>query len=228
MNDNKKSSINMMKQTFILTLVSAATLVVSFGKETIVAFFFGTSKVADAYTVAAEFPITLFSIVSVAISTVLIPMYLKLLENDGKESAEKYICNLITLVFVVGIVLLLIFELFSKGLIRIIAPGLDHETQQLAISLFCMLLPITMLTLIVNINTGVSNSNMNFFLPALTPNLLNIPIIIIGFLLARRIGIYALILGTVFGIVLELIYSYCIARENEEESFIQNNETLLQ
>ena len=34
--------------------------------------------------------------------------------------------------------------------------------------------------------------------------------------------------GTVFGIVLELIYSYCIARENEEESFIQNNETLLQ
>ena len=54
MNDNKKSSINMMKQTFILTLVSAATLVVSFGKETIVAFFFGTSKVGTVFGIVLE------------------------------------------------------------------------------------------------------------------------------------------------------------------------------
>ena len=211
MSKNRNMSTNMLKQTFILTLVSAITLIVSFGKETIVAFFFGTTKVADAYTVAVEFPITLFSIVSVAISTVLIPMYLKILENEGKLSAERYASNLVTIVTVMGAVLLVFFELFAEPLMKIIAPGLGEETLILAKTLFRLLLPITMLTLIVNINTGISNSNKNYFFPSLTPNLLNIPIIVVAFSYAKKIGIYAVVWGTFLGIILELIYSYIIA-----------------
>lgn len=211
MQNNGVSSLAMMKQTFILTLISAITMLISFGKETVVAFFFGTTSSADAYTVAVEFPTTLFSIISVAISTVLIPMYLKVLEKEGNESASKYASNLISLVIIVGCAFLIVFELFSGLLVRIVAPGLERNTLTLAISLFRMLLPVTMLTLLVNINTGISNSNKCYFFPALTPNLLNIPIIIASIVLARKVGILAVIYGTIAGIILELIYSHYIA-----------------
>ena len=213
MNEKNASSNSMMKQTLLLTIVSTITLAVSFGKETVIAYFFGTSNIADAYTIAAEFPITLFSVISVAISTVLIPMYLKIHESEGKINADRYISNLISIVFLGGLCLLLFFEVFSSLLLRILAPGMKEETMQLTNILFRLLLPITMLTIIVNIHTGVSNSNKSYLLPALTPNLLNIPIIIAGFLLTNKLGIFSIIIGTFIGICLELIYSFCLAKK---------------
>ena len=57
----------MAKNTMLLMLISAIGVVLSFAKESIVAYFFGTSATVDAYVVAVDLPVSLFSLISMAL-----------------------------------------------------------------------------------------------------------------------------------------------------------------
>lgn len=209
MEKSNKSSI--AKAAAILTIVSAVTLIISFLKESVIAYYFGTSSVADAYTVAVDLPITIFSALSMAVSTVLIPNYTDRLVKEGKKTAEYYACNLTTVVLIASIILLMLGECFSGQIVNVSAPGLNFDTMTLAVRLFRIVLPATLLALLVKINTGICNSHKEFLAPALAPNFLSFSIIIGLIIFSSKYGIYAATYATIFGAVVELVYS-CIVR----------------
>ena len=189
MKENSKKGM-IAKSAMSLSLISAITLVFSFLKESVFAYYFGTTSTADAYAVAIQLPVTLFSVVSAAISTVVIPNYSKKLIQKGHEDARKYASNLITVVTTLTVVILVLFELCAPSVVKITAPGLNEETSNLTCLLFRMLMPTILLTELININTGILNVHKSFALPALGSMLLNLAYVFFVVVLANSFGIY--------------------------------------
>ena len=71
--------------SFLVTLVMVLGYVLSFVKEATVANYYGVSSLVDAYTIALTIPVTLFALVSVAIQSVVIPIYSDILYKRNKE-----------------------------------------------------------------------------------------------------------------------------------------------
>lgn len=212
MRAKKSNNINMTKAAATLSIASAMTLAVSFLKESAVAYYFGISSVADACAVAIDLPIILFSALSMAISTVLVPNYTEQLVKGGKEKAEYYACNFATIVLFSSMLVLLIGEIFSDFIVSVAAPGLNPETAYLASSLFRIVLPATLIAVLIKINTGICNSHNEFFAPALAPNFLNITVIVGLIFFSSSYGIYVVAVATVIGSGVELVYSNTLRR----------------
>jgi putative peptidoglycan lipid II flippase len=144
--------------------------------------------------------------VSTAISNVALPYYSKKLNQEGPESASKYVSNLMTVITVLTLAIILILEVFAGAVIKLFAPGLAPEVEDLAKLLFRLVLPTILLTELVNINTTIQDVNKSFVLPLLGSVILNTTFVFFVCLLAKTGGIYAAVLGVIIGTILEFGY----------------------
>lgn len=208
--DNKKR--NLTKSALTMTLISVISLAFSFLQESFFAYFYGADLATDAYTVAIQTPITLFSIVSTAISTVIIPCYSSELYRKNSEEAAKYASNFISVISILTVTIIVVLELFANEVMALFAPGMDLQARQLSITLFRLVLPTILLTELMNINTGILNVHKSFVLPALTSNILNITFVASIAILSSKHGIYGAVIGTIIGTCLEFLYSIILRR----------------
>ena len=210
--DTAKNTRAMTKSTLILTAISAVGLVLSFAKEAVIAFFFGTSAVVDAYVVAIDLPVMFFATASMALAAVVIPNYTQLRVNEGEESAKQFFNKFTTLLMVAGAAFLLLLELLADPIVFIGAPGLSAEMHDYAVTMFRVALPASLVLLFVKTNTGVLNSHKSFALPSLGNLVLSVVFIVFVALLAGHFGIYAAVWATLLGAMVELLYSVAIRR----------------
>ena len=215
-----KSAESIAKSAIQLSMISMVTLVFSFVKESVFAYYFGTSDAADAYAIAIQLPVTLFSFVSTAISTVVIPNYSKELIQKSQDDAKRFASNLMTLITCFTGVLLLVMEVGAPVVVKSMAPGLSKETSDLACVLFRMVLPTILLTELTNINTGILNAHKSFALPSLGSIFLNIVYVTCVVLLTDKFGIQAAVIGTIAGTVIQFAYSILLRIRFVRYSFV--------
>lgn len=218
MDDNNR----LIKTTIYLFFFSAITSLVSFGKEVVFASYFGVSADADAFVIASQVPIILFSVISVAINTVLIPIYSKKIYNEGVEKADFFLTNLINIVFIFSCVFSIIGIVIAEYIIYLFAPGLSNETHCLATSLLRIILPSVILTGLNGCNIGILNVHKSFVLPKLAVNFKNIVYILFIILMLDSYGIYAASMGFLLGSIVEFLYLYDLVRKKYKYRFYIN------
>lgn len=201
------------KTSVYVTLILVVGYVISFIKESVIAKFFGVSADVDAYTIAITIPVILFSLVSVSVRSVVIPLYSDLYYNQGNEKASAYISNMISYVGGVAVLIILLFELLASPLILLFAPGFDIETHTLAVSLLRVTLPTIFFSLIENIMMGMLNVHKKFVAPALAVYVLNITLIVFIIVLHEQFGILAACIGQVVGGLLAMSYLIVLSRK---------------
>lgn len=217
-----KHNNSITKSMILVSIASTLTLVFSFLKETVTANYFGTSAASDAYIIAVQLPVVLFSTVSMAVSTVVIPVYSKKYVQESKENANNYASNLITILVCIAAVFTVISIIFAEQILKITAPGLTREQTPLAVSIFRSVVPTVICTIVIKVNTGVMNFHNEFTKPVLAINFLNIPFSIIVILFAKQWGITAAVVGILVGTSLEFIASCIIRRRYMKYRFIFN------
>lgn len=137
------SSSKLVKSSIIVSIILAIGYLVSFVKESIIANYFGVSADVDAYTIAITIPVVLFSIVTVSIRSVIVPIYSDLLYNKTKDVADGFISNVICCVGTIILILIVLMELSAGYLTLLFAPGFDTATHDLSTNL----LRITLLSI---------------------------------------------------------------------------------
>ena len=197
----------------VLTVISAIGIILSFVKESVIAFYFGTSSIADAYVVAVDLPLLCFSLFSSAISVVVIPNYTKVLTCEGQEKARIFFSSLVSILLVVGVAFSVLLIVFGDVCVYVAAPGLPDDIHDVAVQLFCLMIPASVLLMIVKVNSGVLNVHGSFALPALGDLVLSGVFIVIVLTLAQTIGVYAAVFGSLFGALVETAYSVLIRRK---------------
>lgn len=195
-----------------VTIVMVIGYFLSFGREVIIANFYGISHNVDAYTIALQIPVTLFAFVSVSIRSVVVPIYSDLLYNKGKEQASMFVSQLISIITFLIICLLILCEVFTGKLIYLFAPGFNSETHDLAVQLLRVLLPCAVLTPISQILTAVLNVHKQYIWASFAVLLLNISIILFLLGLHSAMGIQSACYGNVIGALLELSFLVVLSR----------------
>lgn len=168
-------------------------------QEMLIAAYFGTTWMTDAYKLSMAIP-TMVTTESIGIiNAVVIPiLYL------GKtfEEQRKIFSSLLTFFFIVSISLWLIMLLCASPAIGLIAQGFPEEGRSLAVSLLIVTSSLVALTVLATFAGNVLNSRNEFSLPALQKGFMFALIIPFLYLGASKFGIAAAAYGAVFGMSL--------------------------
>lgn len=216
------SKENIAKSAIGVTIVMIIGYLLSFGKEAVVAYYFGVSPEVDAYTIAIQVPVILFSFVAVAIQSVVVPLYSDLYYNQGRNKADLFASNLIVIVTLFVLLFFILGETFASGLIYLFAPGFNTEVHNLAVTLLRITLPTVFFSLIVKVYTAILNVNKKYVIPELSLLLLNIGLIVSIVLLHALYGIVAACIGQIVGTLLQFAFLGLLIRKYFAFSFYIN------
>ena len=214
------SNSTIAKSAIGVTFVMILGYALSFVKEAVIANYFGISEDVDAYTIAIQIPVILFSFIAVAIQSVVVPLYSDLLYNKNKSDADMFASNLITIVIVGTTIFCILGEIFASGIVCIFAPGFSDETNTLSSNLLRITLPTVFFSLTTKIFTAILNVQKKYVFPELSLIVLNGILILTIVLIHAKFGIYAACLGQLFGCIFQIFFLYVIIRKYFKYSFI--------
>ena len=201
---------NIVKTSVWVTLILCVGYAVSFLKESVIANYFGISADVDAYTIAIQVPVILFSFVAVALRSIVVPIYTDIKHNYGQTESEEYINILIGVLCIFTIIFVALIFVFAKYVVMVFAPGFSEETNSIAARLLRILSPTILTTLLANVFISVLNVHRKFILPSLAVLFLNITIIISIIILHSQWGIESAAVGQLCGCILEASFLFCL------------------
>jgi putative peptidoglycan lipid II flippase len=215
-------SKNYARSYAIVSTIMILGYLLSFVKQAVIAQYYGISWNVDAYTIAIQIPVTLFAFLSVAIHSIIVPLYSDILYNKGLRYARTFINNVITSIGIIALFVILIGEFGASTIIYIFAPGFDSASHQLSTELLRITLPIIIFTSISNILIAVVNVHKCYVWPSFTVCFLNIVTISFILLLHKNIGISAACVGQIIGTILNVGFLLFLARKCYRYSFYLN------
>lgn len=196
-----------------VTITMIIGFVLSFGKEAIIANYYGVSWYVDAYTIAIQIPISIFSFVTVAVQSVVIPIYSDIYYNKGAEESKQYIDRLLTVLVAFTLVFIGLGVVFSDALVYLFAPGFNTETHELSSNLLKICLCSTVISIIAQVLIAVLNVHKIFVLPSCAIYFTNIGIILFVIFCHAKYGIISACWGQIIGDILRLFFLILLVKK---------------
>ncbi len=182
--------------TLILISGSIVSKLLGFLRESVLAYFFGATKVTDAYIIALSIPAFILLGIGGAISTSIIPIASKVEKEEGQPGLFRLISNLTNTAILVSVALVALSIVVIDPIIGAFAQGFDKEATILATKLTLIMLPTSVFMLAQAVLNSLLQYRGDFFVNALTGALQNSITILLVVLTGRSIGISSAAIGT--------------------------------
>ena len=170
-------------------VVGAATLasrLLGLVRDQVLAYLFGAGNAMDAFNVATRIPNLLRDLFAEgAMSAAFVPAFMRRLTHAGRVEAWRLGNQLLNALVVVTGAVVLAGMLFAEPLVRLLAGSYAEVPGKLELTVFLtrLLLPFLTLVAVAAALMGMLNSLNRFFVPALSPAMYNVGIILSGALL---------------------------------------------
>lgn len=166
------------KHAFLVMAGILISRIVGLVRQRVMAHYFGTTAVADAFNIALRIPNFLQNVFGEgALSASFIPVYAGLLAQGEEDEADHVARAVFALLALTTAVIVLLGVLFTPYLISVIAFGYEATKRELTISLVRIFFPSTGLLVLSAWCLGVLNSHRRFFISYTAPVLWNLAII---------------------------------------------------
>ncbi|HEX8180619.1 MAG TPA: murein biosynthesis integral membrane protein MurJ [Pyrinomonadaceae bacterium] len=175
------------KHAFLVMAGILLSRIVGLVRQRVMAHYFGTTDVGDAFNVALRIPNFLQNVFGEgALSASFIPVYAGLLAHDEDAEADHVASAVFSILALVTSVLVLLGVLLTPYIISVIALGYTGSKRDLTITLVRIFFPSTGLLVLSAWCLGVLNSHRRFFLSYTAPVLWNLAIISTLIFFGRR------------------------------------------
>ena len=181
-------------------------------RTAVIADQYGTSVELDAFWVAMRLPDLVFQLLAGAtLASAFIPVYSRALQNRGERSAWRLASIVLNWVLIGTIALSVAVFFAAEWIVPALAPGLGEDSGiqdaiiDDAVFLTRVLLLSPILFAVSGMLTGILHARRHFLLPAISPMLYNLAIILGALLLPGELGVEALVIGVVAGSGLHLM-----------------------
>jgi len=203
--------------TIVMALATFLSRIAGLIRDVVVARVFGAGFVSDAFFMAFTIPNLLRRFFAEgSLTAAFIPVYTEVLTHEGEERAREFAGRNLALL---SLVLLLVVGLgifFAPWLARGIGYGFSEVAGKLELTttLTRFMFPYIGIVSLLAFLTGLLNVRGHFFLPALSPLLLNLGMICGALFLGRYFDqpIYGLALGVLIGGCSQLLLQYPVLR----------------
>ncbi len=203
---------SLVKSVGIITIIAIFSKVLGFGRELLMAAYFGASSITDAFNVASIIPVLMLTAIGMAIISGMAPIYAEA-KSKSKEEASNVISALSTLFLVFAIVVTILFYLFTPAIIKIMAPGFDDAQLQLTNKLTMIMLPSFAFLVLSAIMQGILEYEKRFAPPALVAIPQNLFIIMAIVFLSKEFGIYSIAVAMLLGAISQFLIQYPFIRK---------------
>ena len=160
--------------------------ILGYGRDTMVAAFFGAGPAADAFYTAFRISNLFRRLLGEgALSASFVPVFSEYTQKQSKEETQKFLNTMFTTLLAILSVITILGVVFAPQLTRVIARGFDPTSERFAltVTLTRYMFPFMLFICLAALITGVLNSFHSFFLPAFAPACLSIAeMLYIGFL----------------------------------------------
>lgn len=208
----------MRRNAILLTIFMMISKVFGIIRESVLAFFYGTTSYADIYFTASLVPNVVFGFVATGLVSTFIPIYSRIMHHEGQERADEYLDNILSIVFVLTIALTALGLIFTEELVTIFAKGFtgevfDTTVQFVRISLFAILS-----NGVFSIFNGYQQYHNRFLVAPVSGFLMNF-IIITSIIVSARTAPIVMAYGLVIASIAQALLSYFIARSKSGYKF---------
>ena len=193
----KKSAVALIAVSLICKLFGMV-------RDIVLAKYYGTSAISDAYLIAFSVPTLIFRFVGYSIGTAYLPMYNQIKKEKGVGKALDYTNNLSCIAIAVVAVLVAALLIFTEPILRLFAPGFDVQTMALTVRFVRISAASLFFMTLVSIWTGYLQANQNFVIPG-SVSLVRNAVIIASIVIAPRFGLDFLGLGMLLAFVAEFL-----------------------
>jgi len=147
-------------------------------RDQVMAFFFGTTYLNDAFNVGYNIPNLLRRLFGEgALSTAFVPLYNDIKIKQGKEKQIEFALNLLSVLTFILCILTILGIALAPLIVKCLYPGLASETKVLAIKLTRIIFPYLFFIGLSSTFIAILNSHNYFFMTGLSSALLNIGMI---------------------------------------------------
>ncbi len=203
--------VSLLKSASTVSLWTLVSRITGLVRELLVAATFGASAMTDAFNVAFRIP-NLFRrfFAEGAFSQAFIPALAASKEQDGEEATRQVINHVATVLAWVLVLASVVGVLAAPWLVLAMASGLRQDGFAAATSMTRWMFPYIGFMSMVALSAGILNTWKRFAVPAATPVLLNVSMILAAWLLAPWLAgrgvepIYAMSAGVLGGGILQL------------------------
>ena len=198
------------RSTAIFGIATGVSRILGLFREIVVRRYFGVVGDINLFTVAFQVPNLVRSLVAdQALSSAFVPVFSELLQRGDRVRAWRVASSLFYLLFLGLSGLTALFVLLAPWLMRPF--GYQGAQQELLVGLSCVLFPTVVLLGLSGVVVGVLNSYEEFTIPALSPILWNLVIILslvigVPFADGESTRLYILALAVVGGTVLQVLF----------------------
>jgi putative peptidoglycan lipid II flippase len=195
---------SILKSASIISLVTLCSRLLGFARDIIIAAFFGTGMVSEAFFVAFRIPNLLRDLVGEgAANSAFVPVFCQYWVKEEKRDFWDLAANAFWIILAVLAGISLLGILFSRPIVSLIAPGFlkDPAKFLLTAQLTRLLFPYLLLIGLTAYAMGLLHTFKSFTTPALSPCLLNISMIVSVVLAYRFMAnpVFGLALGVLLG-----------------------------
>jgi putative peptidoglycan lipid II flippase len=169
------------RNTAIFSLGTGLSRVLGLAREIVAASFFGTGGPASAFTLAFQIPNLVSNLfANAALSAAFVPVFTDLLEQGRKREAFRLASTLFWIILIVLGAVTAFFSL-AAGLIMplFMGPAFNGPLETLTVGLSQVLFPVVLILGLNGLLVGVLQSYEHFTIPAISPAVWNIVIIVL-------------------------------------------------
>ena len=205
--------MSLFKSASTVSLLTLLSRITGFVRETLIASAFGASALTDAFRVAFLIP-NLFRrlFAEGAFSQAFVPVLAATRAEQGDAATKTLIDKVATVLAWSVLLTSLLGVLAAPGMVWLMASGLQQTPTGMttAVNLTRYMFPYIAFMSMVALSAGILNTWRRFAVPAATPVLLNVNMILAAWLGAPWLAsqgiepIYALAVGVMLGGVLQL------------------------
>ena len=165
------------RSTAIVAALTALSRVFGVVREVVAAYYFGAAGKINAFTIAFQIPNLLRALVAdAALSSAFVPVFSELIEKGERKRAWRVASTLFWLMLLGLTAIAAFFIVIAPYVIGVFGdPGHDRA---LAVGLSQVLFPIVSLLGVSGIVVGILNTYNRFTIPALSPIVWNVAIIV--------------------------------------------------
>lgn len=173
MTNKSKTDGNGKKAVWAIAVMAVLILVAKFMgllREMLVAQIYGQGYESDIINTSTQIPLLFFDMVlGVAILSTFVPIYNKRLEKSGKQAADYFANNFITIVGSFAVFAAILGVIFAEPLVKLMAHGYADVPGKVEMTakLLRILFPSIAFTAIAYVAVGILQSHGEFTIPSL-------------------------------------------------------------
>jgi putative peptidoglycan lipid II flippase len=201
------ASLIMMASVFMSNLIGLA-------REMVIAYIRGAGQEVDAYQLSFLIPEILNHILASGfLSITFIPIFSRYLSEEDESQGWRVFSIILTNFGILLVFFICIAEGFTADIVSVLAPGYDDPQLKATVTLMTrIILPAQIFFFASGLFMAVQYAKEKFAIPALSPIIYNLGIILGGSLLGSRYGMLGFSWGVLIGAVCNFIIQYIGAK----------------